>query len=66
MKSYRALQSVTHEEGIGFRLVVEARRQHIHYTYYSKACDPRKKTWGAEGRSDASASSYKYLKLKYL
>ena len=48
------------------RLSLHTRKKHIHCTYHSKAHDPRKKTWGAEGRSDASARYHKCLKLKYL
>ena len=40
--------------------------QLIHYTYHSKAYDPKKKTWGAEDQFVASARSYKCLKIKQL
>ena len=41
-------------------------KKHIHFIYHLKVCNPRKMTWVAKSRSDASARYYKCLKLKYL
>ena len=45
---------------------VHTHEQYIHYTYHSKAYNPRVKTWGPKGRSDTPSWFYKCLKYELL